>query len=164
MLLDPEVWTAIPATACPSWCITFCGVRAWFSPHAGVNQECKFFEVHGVTLLWAQNQDLCLLFFTFDKCPQCRGRSRQYGEVNKALNRESGDLYSIPRSATGLLRDFGKVTSPLVASFPLPSFVCLVYLECKLFRVESISCYLCVQHLAQWCHDLDWGLQVLLLL
>lgn len=56
---------------------------------------------------------------------------------------ESEDLLLFP----ALLRSLRQVIS---SPFPLLPFVRLVCLDCKLFRTETVSDYIFVQHLAQW--------------
>lgn len=64
-----------------------------------------------------------------------------------------------PSSDTDLWCDFGLVTSPM---FPLPSFVCLVYLGCKLCRVGTVS-HACVYIVAGTVGPRDVaGLQIII--
>lgn len=58
---------------------------------------------------------------------------RQCGLVDRALEWESGDLSTIPSSATDLRCGFLKIT------VPFPPAVSLVYLQCELFGGQRLS-------------------------
>lgn len=71
------------------------------------------------------------------------------GARDRVQDWNSGDLHSVPSSAMRL------------SAYPLPSSVCLVYLDVKRFRAGTISYYVFVWDLAEEDPDLNWGCSVL---